>query len=91
MADVRVIEAHDQDGSQLWQHDGCWGTQPASNLGGQDAPPPKKCPLCGEPGGSWYPLYRPSGPREIELIDRTADRIEAAARQARELLTRALS
>lgn len=99
MAEIRLIPALDQDGSQLWQHESCMGVQPASNLvkgteitigkGDASASVSRRCPLCGETG-FWYPLYRPAGQREVDLIDRTADRIEAAARKAVVDLNRAL-
>jgi hypothetical protein len=96
MAEIRLVPAYDQDGTQLWQHESCWGVQPASNLnditigkGDASASTGRKCPLCGE-RGFWFPLYRPAGQREVDLIDRTADRIEAAARKAVVDLNRAL-
>lgn len=96
MAEIRLIPAYDQDGTQLWQHESCLGVQPASALNGiatgvgdASASAGRKCPLCGE-RGFWFPLYRPAGQHEVDQIDRTAERIEAAARKAVIDLNRAL-
>lgn len=97
MANVRVIPALDQDGSQLWQHQECEGVASLHRINArvQDpagVPTPMSetpCPMCGEPG-DWWPLYRPASKQEAEKIDRRGEALERAARQAVKALNKAL-
>jgi hypothetical protein len=89
MAEIRLTEATGSDDSQLWWHDRHGCVQSATSLGGQDAPAPKRCPVCGEPG-TWYPMYRPATLADVARVDRRTAKIEAAARKAVVDLNRAL-